>query len=329
MRVLLRKLKMTKLPLSHCFCKTKNEKPAHCSCAGFFLLNQHPKKILILGGTSEASELVALLAERPEFAVTLSLAGRTKAPVLPLTSPSPPAGEGWGGGDLPRTEQSPPLPNPPPQGGREFSHRIGGFGGAGGLANYLKEQKIDILICATHPFAAKMPWNALEAAKAADIPVLFVLRPEWKPQPDDNWTEVASHKQALSIIRHPSSVFLTVGRLELAEYSNDTKNFYLVRSIDEIAEKPIKNAKYITARPPFSVESELELMKSEKIDFLITKNSGGAATQAKLLAARALQIPVILIRRPARPPESKNTNHVASAKEAVQWLDNMSLVVSG
>ncbi len=227
---------------------------------------------------------MGLLAARPEIKTILSLAGRTKNPVLP-----------------------------------QVNHRIGGFGGVSGLADYIKEQKITALICATHPFARKMPFNALEAAKITNIPVCYLLRPEWQKQAGDNWIEVESHADALlSLSPHPSplNIFLTVGRLEIDEYKTTPQHFYVTRSIDEIAEKPLQNAVYITARPPFSVENERKLMQEHKIDYLITKNSGGKATEAKLTAAHELGIPVILINRPPRPERL----HVATANEAMEWI---------
>jgi precorrin-6A/cobalt-precorrin-6A reductase len=253
--------------------------------------------ILILGGTSEASELIKLLALCPEIKATLSLAGRTSSPVLPKNN--------------------------------NLTIRIGGFGGALGLAEYIKNNQINVLICATHPFAKNMPWNALEATKIAGIPVLYVLRPAWQAQNDDKWVEVANHKAAIQQLTTNSQehnfspnkertykIFLTVGRLELAEYEAAAEHFYVVRSIDEVEEKTLRNAQYITARPPFTVADERELMRSFAIDFVITKNSGGAATEAKLTAARELKIPVILISRPPRP----NVLHLQTAAQAMEWL---------
>lgn len=216
---------------------------------------------------------------------TLSLAGRTKSPVLP-----------------------------------NVACRIGGFGGASGLANYLKEHNINALICATHPFARKMPFNALEAGKIAGVHVLFILRPQWQPQAGDKWIEVENHGQATSLLGvGQKRVFLTVGRLELAEYATAPQHFYVVRSIDEVAEKTLPNAEYITSRPPFSIENERELMQKYKVDYLITKNSGGADTENKLIAARELKIPVILIKRPVRP----DALHVETANEAIIWLQSL------
>lgn len=225
---------------------------------------------------------MGLLAGNPAIIPTLSLAGVTRNPVLP-----------------------------------QINHRIGGFGGAEVLANYIKNHNIAALICATHPFAKKMPFNAMEAAKLAGIHLLYLLRPAWQKQADDNWLEVETHEEAIKQLgEQPARVFLTVGRLEIEKYASAPQHFYLIRSIDEITDKPIKNAVYIATRPPFSIENERALMKQHKIDYLITKNSGGSATEAKITAARELEIPVILIKRPPRP-EGK---HVATAKEALEWL---------
>jgi precorrin-6A/cobalt-precorrin-6A reductase len=264
--------------------------------------------ILILGGTSEASKLVDLLTCHPEIKAILSLAGRTKNPVLPEIIPA--CTEGLG--------KEKEL----------FPHRIGGFGGAKGLAAYIKEQKITTLICATHPFARKMPFNAQEAAKLTGTPLLYLLRPAWKREPGDNWIEMESHKKAVEYLNNAQilktdarnlNIFLTVGRLEIGEYAAASRHHYIIRSIDEIREKLLKNAVYITARPPFSVEDEEILLKEHKIDYIISKNSGGKATEAKIIAARNLSIPIIMINRPLRPEGL----HVEKAEEAMEWLQEL------
>lgn len=218
----------------------------------------------------------------------MSLAGRTKNPVLP-----------------------------------KIPYRIGGFGGAVGLANYIKESNIKAIVCATHPFAAKMPFHAYEAAKIIGIPILYLLRPAWKPEAPDKWIEVDSHKEAIEQLANSNqqlaTIFLTVGRLELEEYRNAPQHHFVIRSIEEIEEKPIKNAIYITDRPPFTLEHELALLRKHRIDVVITKNSGGEATKAKLLAAREVGIPVILIKRPARPEGL----HVQSARQALDWVKSL------
>lgn len=232
---------------------------------------------------------MALLADYPKIKPILSLAGRTKKPVLP-----------------------------------QINYRIGGFGGVAGLVSYIKSQNINAIVCATHPFASKMPFNAHEAAKLADIPIIFLLRPAWKPQIGDNWMEVANHKEAIQQLttnnQQPETIFLTVGRLDLHEYTSDQQHFYLVRSIDELTEKPLKNAVYTAVRPPFLVEDEIALMKKYNINLLISKNSGGKATEAKLTAARELKTPVIMIKRPPRPEGL----HMETTKEVLDWLNKLS-----
>ncbi len=190
-----------------------------------------------------------------------------------------------------------------------------------GLVSYIQDQKITAIVCATHPFARRMPFNAQEAAKIAGVPIIHLLRKPWLPQASDNWIEVDSHKDAINHLSLKTqaiilNIFLTVGRLELAEYVNTPQYSYLIRSIDALSAKPIENAQYITARPPFSIENERKIMQKYKIDFLITKNSGGTATEAKLTAARELKIPVILINRPIRPEGL----HVEVASDAIKWL---------
>jgi len=238
--------------------------------------------ILILGGTSEASALTNALAARPDIRATLSLAGRTQNPVLP-----------------------------------RIECRVGGFGGAGGLAAWMRQHEVTALIDATHPFARIMPFNAVEAAHIANVPLLSLLRPEWQPEAGDNWTQVPDHNEAISILGSaPRRVFLTVGRLEINAYTIAPQHFYVVRSIDPVEPKPLPNAVWLMARGPFSIDSEGALLKEHNIDAVITKNSGGEATQAKLVAARKLGLPVILIARPPRP----DTEHVATAEEAMNWI---------
>lgn len=252
--------------------------------------------ILILGGTTEASELVRLLAGNPDINVTLSLAGRTKSPTLPASF------------------------HPDMAGNQKI--RIGGFGGGEGLAEYIKQNGINTLICATHPFAAKIPFNAKLAAEITGIPLLFICRKQWEEQKNDNWIRVASHKEAVEKLGDaPKRVFLSIGRLEVGEYSASPQHFYLIRSIEEIDNKNLPNAEYFTARPPYSVEGEKELLTSHKIDCIISKNSGGKATEAKIIAARELAIPIIMISRPARPSGVQ----VETASEALEWVEKSTL----
>lgn len=223
-------------------------------------------RILILGGTTEARLLAEDLAGRPDLAPVLSLAGRTARPL-------PPA----------------------------IPHRIGGFGGAAGLAAYLREHRVEKVIDATHPFAERISANAEAACGSAGIPLLCYTRPGWQAGPGDRWTEVAGAPEAAEAIGEaPRRVFLTVGRLQLPAFAAAPRHDYLIRSIDPPDPPPdLPRHRLLLARGPFTQESETRLMREERIEFLVTKNSGGEATRAKLDAARELGLQVILIRRPA------------------------------
>jgi precorrin-6A/cobalt-precorrin-6A reductase len=226
------------------------------------------KRVLVLGGTSEAMALAEVLAARSEIDAVLSLAGRTSAPRLP------------------------PIP-----------HRIGGFGGVDGLVDYLRNETIDVLVDATHPFARHMTANAAEAAKRCGVPRIVFTRPPWVPAHEDHWTFVADTEAAVAALSEgPRRVFLTVGRLSLPAFRAAPQHFYLVRSIDapDPDERP-PNMALVLARGPFDTAAEQALMREYDIDILVTKNSGGTATDAKLQAARDLGLPVILIDRPPLP----------------------------
>ena len=224
------------------------------------------KKILILGGTTEARQLAGKLAAR--YDVTLSLAGRTENPVA----------------------QGVPV-------------RVGGFGGAEGLAAYLAEHRIDLLIDGTHPYAAQISANAADAARLADIPAIALRRPAWEQQPGDRWTPVDSAAEAVvALSKPPRKIFLALGRQELAPFEAAPQHAYLVRSVDPV-EPPlaVPNATYILARGPFSEADDRALLETHGIDAIVSKNSGGQATYGKIASARKLGIEVFLIRRPALP----------------------------
>jgi precorrin-6A/cobalt-precorrin-6A reductase len=236
-------------------------------------------RLLILGGTTEASALAAALAGDARFATTLSFAGATKAP------------------------RPPPVP-----------YRIGGFGGAEGLAKYLRAERIDLLVDATHPFAARMKANAAQAA--VGIPAIGVLRPAWQPEAGDRWTEIADMAQAADALGvTPRRVLLTIGQKDLAAFERAPWHRYVIRSIDP-PEHTLPDARIITARGPFDEEAERALLEAHDIEILVTKNSGGSATAAKLSAARALGLEVLMIRRP--PPPALPT--VPDAASALAWL---------
>ena len=239
-------------------------------------------KILLLGGTAEASALAQRIAEDGRFDGALSLAGVTRSP---MASP--------------------------------LATRTGGFGGADGLAAYLRRHGIGALVDATHPFASAMSVNAAAAAVSAAVPCIAVCRPAWEERPGDRWTRVPGIPAAAAALgAAPQTVFLTVGRKELAPFRAAAQHRYIVRSVDPPpAEDLPANATVIAARGPFAPDDEERLLRDRGIETVVTKNSGGSATAAKLTAARRLGLPVIMVERPPAPADS-----VATAEEAWQWL---------
>ena len=242
--------------------------------------------MLILGGTTEASAIAAALADHPRVRPVLSLAGRTRAPVLPAV----PA-------------------------------RRGGFGGVDGLAGFLQAHDMAALIDATHPFAARISQNAQAAAQITGVPMIAVSRPPWIAGPSDRWTKVpdmAAAAQALGAA--PRRVFLTVGQQELTPFRLAPWHHYLIRSVEppDPALLP-PAARCIAARGPFREDAERSLLEQETIEVVVSKNSGGAATAPKLAAARTLGIPVVMVARPAAAPGDT----VPDAAGALAWLDHV------
>ena len=244
------------------------------------------KRILILGGTTEARELAAALARRPDIAVTVSLAGRTAQVV----------------------EQGAPT-------------RIGGFGGAPGLAAHLRAERIDGLVDATHPYAAEMSANAARAARETGTPFLALRRPPWRRQAGDDWTEVAGEVEAVAALGSaPRRVFLALGRKELAPFAMAPQHAYLIRSVDPV-EPPlaVPHAAYVLGRGPFTEAGDRALIEAHRIGVVVARNSGGSAAYGKIAAARALRLPVVLI---ARPPLPEVAAIAGSVEEALAWLDH-------
>jgi precorrin-6A/cobalt-precorrin-6A reductase len=244
------------------------------------------RRILILGGTIEARQLAGRLAGRTGLDVTLSLAGRTAAPA---TQPVP--------------------------------VRLGGFGGAEGLAHYLLAEHIDVLVDATHPYAAAISANAAAAAARTGIPILALRRPPWTPVSGDRWTEVADVAGAVSALgQAPRRVFLAIGRKDVAAFAAAPQHDYLIRSVDPIAPPlNLPQASTITARGPFSEADERVLLSRHRIEAVVSKNSGGHATYGKIAAARALGIAVVMLRRPTLPA----VPGVETIEDAVAWLDHV------
>lgn len=221
-------------------------------------------RILILGGTTEARRLAERLVARTDLDIVLSLAGRTAEPL--------------------------PLPVPV---------RSGGFGGPEGLARFLRQEAISLMIDATHPFAERISANATEAARLADVPAFSLRRPGWEPVDGDRWISVANVAAAVEALG-PSRrrVFLTIGRQEAYHFNAAPQHNYFVRSIDPV-EPPLQvpDAAYILSAGPFTLESERRLLQAERIDVIVSKNSGGTAAYAKIEAARLLGIDVVMIER--------------------------------
>jgi precorrin-6A/cobalt-precorrin-6A reductase len=239
-------------------------------------------KLLILGGTAEALELAAACAAQPGLVPISSLAGRTRVPTLPP-------------GEV----------------------RIGGFGGAGGLARFLVERGIDRVIDATHPFAAQISAHADQACREVGVPRLRLLRPSWVSVPGDRWLEVADFVEAAE--RLPGlgrRAFLTLGQRDLDAFAQ-LDLWFLVRTIEPPGVLPLRQSQWLARRGPFAVEDERALLRTHAIDVVVTKASGGGATYAKLVAARQLGLPVLMIRRPPPPPGAV----VGAVAAALAWLD--------
>lgn len=225
-------------------------------------------RILILGGTTEARQLAGKLAARDDLSITLSLAGRTENPVA----------------------QNVPT-------------RIGGFGGANGLAAYLNDMRIDLLIDATHPYAAQISANAAEAARKTGMPIIALRRPGWEPVAGDRWTLVGTVAEAVEALGPaPRRAFLSLGRQEVAAFEVAPQHHYLIRSVDPVEPKlAVPDAEYLLARGPFREADENALLRDHRIDVVVSKNSGGEGTYGKIAAARVLGIDVVMVRRPALP----------------------------
>ncbi|GAB4300146.1 MAG: cobalt-precorrin-6A reductase [Oscillatoriaceae cyanobacterium] len=246
------------------------------------------KRVLILGGTGDAVELATRVAEIPGVQVITSLAGRTRQPTRP------------------------------PENTPQITQRIGGFGGVSGLTVYLQEQKIDVLIDATHPFAAQISFNGAAAAAALGIDHLMLIRPGWERTSGDRWIEVDSHTAAADILPEIAQrIFLTIGRQELAAWGHLQDLWFLMRMIEPpLPDAAVPPGKILLERGPFSVDNERSLLQQYQIGAIVSKNSGGNATYAKIIAARELGIPVVMIQRPVVPA----TDTVADIESALLWL---------
>ena len=239
--------------------------------------------MLVLGGTNEARELAKELTAR-EVRVVSSLAGRVARPRLPV-------------GEV----------------------RVGGFGGADGLAAWLRENDVRAVVDATHSFAERIGANAAKASQHTGVPLLRLARPGWQESPGDRWHWADDLPQAAAELPDLGKrAFLTSGRQGLPAFATLDAVWFLIRCVDP-PEPPLPlHHEVILDRGPYEVDGERALMTAHDIDVLVTKDSGGALTSAKLTAAGELGLPVVMIRRPRRP----NTEEATTVPEAVEWVLN-------
>ncbi len=195
--------------------------------------------------------------------------------------------------------------------------RVGGFGGVVGLTGWLRDHRITHVVDATHPFAAQMSAHAVAACAATGVRLIALERPPWRPRPSDDWHTVPDIEAAVSALPPtPARVFLAIGRQQLAPFARQPQHHYLLRLVDPAESLPLPQATVVVARGPFTVEGDSDLLREHAITHLVTKNSGGTAAVAKLDAARALRLPVVVIDRPALPAR----RCVASVADVMAWV---------
>jgi len=242
------------------------------------------KRVLILGGTGDASALAAKASTLPGVEVRVSLAGRTPQP-LPIAG----------------------------------IVRIGGFGGVAGLTQYLRDEAIDLLIDATHPFAAQISFNAAAAAAELGMPRLMLVRPAWHSVPGDQWIDVDSIAAADALEGQAKRVFLTIGRQQLALFARLHEIWFLMRLINQPEpDAVVPEGLLLFSQGPFDLMAERQLLIQHEIDTIVTKNSGGSATYAKIIAARELGIKVVMVSRPTIPQGEQ----VQGVEGAFAWLSD-------
>ncbi len=239
-------------------------------------------RVLLLGGTSEASRLAAALAKTRIDAI-FSYAGRTNDPIA-----------------------------------QPLAMRIGGFGGVEGLATYIASEGITHIIDATHPFAAGMSRNAITAATMTTTHLIALERKPWMQQAGDDWRHVADVEAAIeSLPPQPTRVFLAIGRQNIAAFAARPEHHYLLRFVDEPRDLiALPHHDVVIARGGFKIDSDMELMRAHGIGWVVSKNAGGATAGAKIAAARALHLPVTMIARPTIPPRTT----VETVEEVMAWL---------
>lgn len=242
-------------------------------------------RVLILGGTGEARDLAAR-AQAAGMDVISSLAGRVRDPRLPV-------------GEV----------------------RIGGFGGVDGLRTWIGDNMIHAVVDATHPFATRITGNAVAATSATDVPFLRLRRPHWTPDPADDWSCVPDIAAAADeIAGRRARVLLTTGRQDVGAFAGIDSAWFLIRVVDPPEASLPPHHQILRSRGPYHLDDERNLLRDNRIDVLVTKNSGGGQTHAKLVAARELGVEVIMVERPPEPP---GIRVVSNAAQAMSWLDQL------
>ncbi|AYJ85043.1 cobalt-precorrin-6A reductase (plasmid) [Sphingomonas paeninsulae] len=238
--------------------------------------------ILLLGGTTEASALARLLAAHG-IAATLSYAGRTETP------------------------RAQPVPV-----------RVGGFGGVTGLTDYLRRHRVTHLVDATHPFAATMTVHAIEAARLAGVAHIALTRQAWEPVAGDRWTRVADIAGAVAALAGQARrVMLALGRMHVEAFAAQSQHHYLLRFVDAPSPPPtLLRHSLIVDRGPFTTVGDSQLLQAHAIDLVVCKNAGGNGANAKLIAARELGLPVVMIDRPAVPDRAE----IYRPEDVLVWL---------
>jgi precorrin-6A/cobalt-precorrin-6A reductase len=240
-------------------------------------------RILLLGGTTEANLMAEAIAKAGLSGV-YSYAGRTEVPM-----------------------------------GQPIHMRVGGFGGVAGLQGYLTSERITHVIDATHPFAAQMSTNAVAACKAEGIPLIALERAPWTPGEGDRWSQVPDLSAAVAALAGPPRrVFLAIGRQHVDAFAAQPQHDYLLRQVDApTGPLPVPQARVVVARGPFDLAADTALMREHGTEIVVAKNAGGKGAVAKIAAARALGLPVVMIDRPVVPQRPV----ARSVADVMAWLN--------
>ena len=242
------------------------------------------KKILIIGGTNEGNILASFL-ENHNFEYIISYAGIVEEVYK-----------------------------------KTFRKRVGGFGGKTGILDFIKKNKITHVIDASHPFSIKISVNTFNVCESCNIPIVNFTRKPWAEKKGDNWIKVRNFEESVNHLKGKAkNVFLAIGKKNLHVYKKYSQHFYLLRVINNNnITNFFPNQKYITYDPSYNVKEEVKVLKNYKIDVIVSKNSGGELAYCKIVAARKLKIPVIIIAR----PKSLNLKKVYNLESVLRWLDS-------